>query len=145
LACPYFMPVAKLANGQWPHPARLPLGCGWTGHCTAAGHEGLTPSQDIVEAFCNLGYASGCTWAPLQRAWDAVRFSVATPEERSDRDIRAARVLRLFYECERDHRPVAHGHLVIDLMSATWLQRHEDARIQKMAECFLESYLNKKA
>ena len=29
-----------------------------------------------------MGYASGCSWAPLQRAWDAVRFSVATPEER---------------------------------------------------------------
>jgi hypothetical protein len=51
----------------------------------------------------------------------------------------------LFYECERDHRPVAHGDLVIDLTSATWLQRHEDARVQKMAECFLDSYLKKKA
>jgi hypothetical protein len=146
LACPYFMPVAKLDNGQWPHPARLPLGCGWTGHCTAPGHEGDTPSQDIVEAFCNLGYASGCSWAPLQRPWDAVRFSVVTPEERGgEADIRAARVLRLFYECERDHRPVTHGDLVIDLTSATWLQRHEDARVQKMAECFLDSYLKKKA
>src|SRR6266516_2526892 len=31
LACPYFMPVAKLENGTWPHPSRLPLGCGCTG------------------------------------------------------------------------------------------------------------------
>ena len=146
MACPYFMPVAKLDNGQWPHPARLPLGCGWTGHCTAPGHKGQTPTQDIVQAFCNLGYASGCTWAPPQRPWDAVRFSVATPGLRcGEGDSRAARVLRLFYECERDHRPVAHGDLMFDLTSAAWLQRHEDARIQKMAECFLESYLNKKA
>src|SRR3954465_3694980 len=55
LACPFFMPVAKLENGSWPHPARLPLGCGWTGHCTAPGHEQAVPSQDVVESFCNLG------------------------------------------------------------------------------------------
>jgi len=35
--------------------------------------------------------------------------------------------------------------LEFDLSRAIWLQRHEDARIQKMAECFLESYLKKKA
>jgi hypothetical protein len=26
----------------------------------------------------------------------------------------------------------------------TWIVRHSDARVQKMAECFLESYLRKK-
>ena len=146
MACPYFMPVAKLENGQWPHPARLPLGCGWTGHCTAPGHEDQTPSQDIVEAFCNLGYASGCTWAPLQRACDAVRFSVAKPEGRSGHtETPPEGVLKLFYTCERDHRPVAHGDLLIDLLTTTWLRRHEDARVQRLAECFLDSYLKKKA
>src|SRR4029077_1726709 len=57
LACPYFMPVAKLENGNWPHPTRLPLGCGWSGHCTAPGHEDAIPSQDVMQTFCNLGYA----------------------------------------------------------------------------------------
>ena len=143
LACPYFMPTARLENGGWPHPARLPLGCGWHGHCTAPGHEGESPSQDVVEAFCNLGYASGCAWAPQTRGWDAVRFSVSTPEERSA-DV-PARVLRLLYVCERDHRPVAHGDLLIDLANGVWQRGHEDSRIQKMAECFLDSYLRKKA
>jgi hypothetical protein len=129
LACPYFMPLAKVENGSWPHPARLPLGCGWTGNCTAPGHEGESPSQDVLETFCNLGYASNCGWAPPQRAWD----------------LAPARVLRLLYVCELDHRPVAHGELAIDLAMAAWLRRHDDPRIQKMAECFLESYLKKKA
>jgi hypothetical protein len=56
-----------------------------------------------------------------------------------------ARVLLLRYVCERDHRPVEHGDLEFDLSQAAWVRRHDDARIQKMAECFLESYWKKKA
>jgi hypothetical protein len=148
LACPFFMPVARLENGSWPHPARLPLGGGWCGHCTAPGHDGELPPQDVLEAFCNLGYASSCGWSPRERLWDAVRFAVSAPRESArhePRDVDAARILLLRYVCERDHRPVEHGDLEFDLAQATWLRRHDDARIQRMAECFLESYLKKKA
>jgi hypothetical protein len=147
MACPYFMPVEKLENGSWPHPARLPLGAGWRGHCTAPGHEGEQPAQDILEAFCNLGYAEPCQWAPLIRDWDAVRFAVASPPDaaRSGSSDAPATVLRLDFVCERNHRPVENGGLEFDLARATWLQRHDDPRIQKMAECFLESYLKKKS
>jgi hypothetical protein len=149
LACPYFMPVEKL-QGNWPHPARLPLGCGWSGHCTAPGHEGETPPQHVLEAFCNLGYASSCAWSPSPRDWDAIRFAVSAPVESTQKgrpgsENTAARVLRLVYVCERDHQPVAHGELIFDLASGTWLCRHSDNRVQKMAECFLEEYLKKKA
>jgi hypothetical protein len=135
------MPTERLEHGSWPHPARLPLGCGWSGRCTAPGHEGEVPAQDILEAFCNLGYASSCTWAPLERKWDAVRFSVAAPmgEEKS-----SARVMRLVYICEREHRPVDHGELQFDLQDARWPAPHGDSRIQKMAECFVDSYLKKR-
>ena len=137
------MPLAKLENGSWPHPTRLPLGCGWTGHCTAPGHEAQTPPQDVQEAFCNLGYAGNCGWAPLQRAWDSVRFAVSAPEGSKGDNV--SRTLSLLYVCERDHRPVTHGELIFDLATATWPRRHEDAPIQKMAECFVESYLKKKS
>lgn len=149
MACPYFMPVEKIENGNWPHPARLPLGCGWSGHCTAPGHEEQTPAQDILEAFCNLGYASSCGWAPSDRHWDAVRFAVVAPPSKPENPKAVidphAHILRLNYVCERSHRPVHHGELVFDLLQATWLSPHDDARVQKMAECFLESYLKKKA
>jgi len=148
LACPYFMPITKIENGNWPHPARLPLGCGWNGHCTAPGHENQTPAQNILEAFCNLGYASSCGWAPPQRQWDAIRFAVTAAGGRDNAKAAIdpqARVLRLNYVCERNHRPVHRGELIFDLVQALWLNPHEDARIQKMAECFLESYLKKKA
>jgi hypothetical protein len=145
------MPVARLENGSWPHPARLPLGSGWCGHCTAPGHEGERPSQDVLEAFCNLGYASSCGWSPPQRVWDAVRFAVSAPQcpaigaEPRNAVAVPGRVLLLRYVCEREHRPVEHGDLEFDLSRATWLRPHADSRIQKMAECFLESYLKKKA
>jgi hypothetical protein len=47
--------------------------------------------------------------------------------------------------CERNHWPAEHGNLEFDLAQGVWLRGHEDARVQKMAECFLESYLKKKA
>jgi hypothetical protein len=54
------------------------------------------------------------------------------------------RSIRLRYVCERDHRPVEHGMLEFDVTHATWPIRHNDERVQKMAECFLESYLTKR-
>ena len=151
MACPYFMPVSRLENGAWPHPARLPLGSGWCGHCTAPGHQGEVPSQEVLEAFCNLGYADSCSWSPTERIWDAVRFAVCAPlvsstsAELPAAIVVPARILLLRYVCERSNRPVEHGDLEFDLSQAIWLRRHPDVRIQKMAECFLESYLKKKA
>jgi hypothetical protein len=52
--------------------------------------------------------------------------------------------IRLRYVCERDHRPVEHGTLEFDMQRATWTLRHSDERVQKMAECFMDSYLRKK-
>ena len=143
------MPVVKLENGAWPHPGRLPLGCGWNGHCTAPGHEGEAPAPDVLEAFCNLGYASSCAWAPQERVWDAVRFSVSVPADSAGNDkakrSATATVLRLVYVCERDHLPVTHGELAYDLTTAAWICSHDDPRVQRMAECFLDSYWKKKS
>jgi hypothetical protein len=147
LACPYFMPLRKIENGSWQHPARLPLGGGWSGHCTAAGHDTEIPSQDVLEGFCNLGYASGCAWVPSERAWDAVRFAVVAPAEAEKRwkpNEQGERAIVLRYVCERNHRPVEHGELAYDIARALWLQRHDDSRLQKMAECFLESCTQKR-
>jgi hypothetical protein len=83
--------------------------------------------------------------------WDAVRFAVSAPPDPAVPHgpdvgiVDAVRVLRLRYVCERNHLPVEHGVLEFDLSRAAWLRRHDDARLQKMAECFLESHLNKKA
>ena len=146
LACPYFMPVSRLESGNWLHPARLPLGGGWNGHCTAPGHEQAVPSQVVLEARCNLGYAGSCGWAPAERGADAVRFAVSSPARHvrvpsQDPPGRPGRIVHVTYVYEQANCPAGHGELEFDLSTATWLRCHEDARIQKMAECFLESYL----
>jgi hypothetical protein len=141
VACPFFMPIEKFENGEWPHVARLPLGCGWSGHCTAPGHENEAPSHEELRDFCNLGYAEKCSRLPQERVWDSVRFSARTlgsPGNGSgDR-------IQVRYVCERAHRPADHGFLECDAVEGSWPKRHEDGRIQRMAECFLAAYVEKR-
>jgi hypothetical protein len=97
---------------------------------------------------------------PEQREWDAVRFALVAPIEfalgatavagAGDREHgngeggESRRSLQVRYVCERQHRPVEHGRLEFDVIESRWPQPHSDARVQKMAECFLASYLNRK-
>jgi len=81
-----------------------------------------------------------------------VRFAVAVPggqeakrKGKSAGSLETARSIRVDYVCERAHLPVAHGELEFDFQQSAWTRRHEDKRVQKMAECFLESYLRKKS
>ena len=76
MACPFFMPTQRAESNAWLHPARLPLGAGWDGHCTASAPD-TVPAADELREFCNLGYAKGCSRLPADRAADAVRFSIA--------------------------------------------------------------------
>lgn len=128
MACPFFMPTEKFDGGEWPHPARLPLGAGWRGICTAAPQ--LVPGDNDLRDHCNLGYAR-CLHLPQQREADAVRFSVAAASDNR---------IVLNYVCERDHRPGEHGTLEFDLLACCWAKPHDDARMQRMAECFVEAY-----
>jgi hypothetical protein len=145
VACPFFMPLAKLENGNWLHAHRLPLGCGWSGHCTAPGHEGQIPSQAELVEFCNLGYAKTCSRMPSEHAWDSVRFGVKAMflEGQTDGQKQVG-LFQVRYICERDHRPIEHGVLEFDVDSGQWRVRHADARVQRMAECFVAAYLEKK-
>ena len=136
MACPYFLPMQRIENPPWPHPARLPLGDGWTGHCTAPGHEGAQPTEEELVHGCNLGYARTCPRLPRERHCDAVRFSLAR-----DRDGK----LTVQFVCEIGHAPAAHGMLEFDVAASRWSSTHDDTRIQKMAECFLHSYRRRRA
>lgn len=152
MACPFFMPVEKLDSGAWPHPARLPLGCGWSGRCTAPGHEREVPSAEELHE-CNLGYALGCRRLPKERPWDAVRFFImgggdAANGQRGDPTGGSGLTMRkssiqFRYVCERDYLPVEHGSVEFEMNSKRWVRSHADVRVQRMAECCLESYLAK--
>lgn len=141
VACPFFLPLEKLEDGEWLHAGRLPLGAGWSGGCTAPGHEGEVPSLEQLRNSCNLGYAEGCSKLPQDRKWDAIRFAARTsgPEQNG-----LGKNIRLTYVGEQAHRPVEHGVLVFDPASEKWMERHPDHRVQKMAECFLETYIEKR-
>jgi hypothetical protein len=128
------MPTRKLDDGVWPHPSRLPLGCGWEGHCTAPGHEGAVPAASRLHEECSLGYASNCPHMPVERAWDAIRFAVSR-----EHDSR----IWVAYVCERNHLPAEHGNLEYRVHDGQWTNCHPDGRVQKMAECFLESWLQR--
>ncbi len=134
MACPFFLPQKRMENPPWPHPARLPLGDAWAGQCTAPGHEGAQPTDEEFKDGCNLGYARRCPRLPQERASDAVRFSLAR-----DRDGK----LNVQFVCEIGHAPATHGMLEFDAGARCWTTRHQDVRIQRMAECYLESYLRR--
>jgi hypothetical protein len=135
MSCPFFLPISKLDDGGWLHSSRLPLGAGWNGQCCAPGHEGIEPTTEELREFCNLGYASRCPYLPKERTADAVRFCVS-------RD--AGTQLLLQFVCELDHRPAGYGTLEYDLSLNRWIIIHADPRIQKMAECYLHSYMSRR-
>jgi len=142
VACPFFLPIHKLENGTWLHAGRLPLGCGWSGQCGSPGHEGEVPSPEELREFCNLGYAKGCARLPQERPWDSVRFAVRTVSGEGN-DV-VAGYIQVRYVCERDHLPAEHGLLTFNPGDARWVERHRDDRVQRMAECFLDAYIEKR-
>jgi len=135
VACPFFMPDQRL-EGEWPFPQRLPLGAGWSGTCTAIAGSEIIPSEQELKTGCNMGYAKGCARLPRERHADAVRF--APGEERDG-------LVHIRFACERDYLPVAHGELVYDSATGTWTAPHADSCLQRMAECYLEGQLARRA
>jgi hypothetical protein len=135
VACPYFYPTGKSSGLYWPFPQRLPLGAGFHGACTATAAQ-TVPSDDELRDFCNVGYAGGCGRLPAGRPADAIRFSVAS--ETDDR-------LIVRYVCEREHAPVVHGNLEFDVRIRQFRQTLEDAVLLRQVECYVASYLERKA
>ena len=129
MACPFFMPDSPL-DADWPFPQRLPLGAGWAGVCTAPGHEGVRPSHEELKNGCNLGYARTCDRLPAERHADAVRFVLGAER---------AGVVRVLFVCERAYLPASYGELLYVKASGTWLQPHDNACVQRMAECYVRA------
>ncbi len=90
----------------------------------------MRPSDEELKTGCNLGYAKACSRLPAERHADAVRFMLG--EERDG-------ILRVLFACERKHLPAGHGELLYDAASGSWHQSHEDPRVQRMAECYVQA------
>jgi hypothetical protein len=133
VACPFFFPLEKVSLG-WAFPARLPLGAGFAGVCRA-GTEGITPSENELRDFCNIGYAGGCARMPAARCADGVRFAIARDED--------SRIV-LHYVSERLHEPVEYGRLEYDCAQHLWPAPLRDACLQRQAECYVATYLERR-
>jgi hypothetical protein len=130
LACPYFVPLEIVNDGSWPHPARLPLGAGWSGNCVASGRE--SPASELhSRQFCNLGYAIQCPHLPATTDWDAIRFSVA----RFSRE-----QVILSFVCELRHAPIEHGKLTFDCVNEAWIESAADPRVLTLANRYVQTY-----
>jgi hypothetical protein len=134
LACPFFMPTERAGDIAFPHPSRLPLGSSWRGMCLVSGHEHAALTNFELES-CNLGYAKSCSRLPKERASDAVRFAVVNESQDS---------VSLKFVLEKAYLPISHGILAYDRLAKRWTSSHSDLSIQKKAECFLQSYLDRK-
>ena len=64
-----------------------------------------------------------------------MRFSVARDQ--------GSRLL-LWFVSETGHRPVKHGTLEYDVEQKQWISSHSDSRVQKMLECYVEAYLQRR-
>jgi hypothetical protein len=50
----------------------------------------------------------------------------------------------VWFVCETGHRPANHGTVEYEVEHGTWISAHSDARIQKMLECYVQSYLQRR-
>jgi hypothetical protein len=76
-----------------------------------------------------------CPRRPKDSRWDSIRFGVS--RECNQR-------LEIRYVCEKNHLPSEDGALEYDAAASRWTATHADARIQRMAECYVEAYLSRK-
>ena len=134
MACPFFVPTHRADDLALPHPARLPLGAAWRGTCASQGHESAVLNNQELES-CNLGYAKSCPRLPKHRTCDAVRFAVAKESRES---------ISLHFVLETDHLPAGNGLLEYDRRLRSWTAPHPEPRTQKLAESFLQSYLDRR-
>jgi hypothetical protein len=130
MPCPYFIPTERFDDAGFPHASRLPLGGAFRGNCGATNDNAIPTDEELKQ--CNLGYARNCARLPQERQADAVRFSIL--RERDGK-------ISICYVSELDYLPRESGNLHYGLLSQRWLQMHKDERVQKLAECFLQSYL----
>ena len=135
MACPYFMPLERFES-NWAFPQRLPLGAGWSGTCTAPGHDGASPTADELTSGCNIGYANSCGRLPAERHADAVRFAMG-----AERD----GLLRVLFVCERAYLPASYGELLYDKVHGRWAKPHHEPCLQHMAECYVQVQLERRS
>lgn len=133
MACPYFIPERRCESELWQHRARLPLGDGFEGRCSAPGFEAAAPSEEQLKSACNLGNAH-CARLPEDRATDSVRFHVAQDQGGE---------LLVSYCTERAHKPGEHGVLRFDTAAGKFVSTTGNIALMPLAQAFVQSHFQK--
>ncbi len=134
MACPYFYPTARLDQGSWIVPPRLPLGDAYAGECRANGNA-VQPGEKHVRQICNTGYGRGCCERfPAGAATDAVRFHVAQD---------SGTLIRLQYVLEKNCWPVENGVMECSTTPPE-ISGTENAILRGQGAAFVESYLRRR-
>jgi hypothetical protein len=133
MACPYFYPTARLENGSWVIPPRMPLGDAYAGECRA-GAEAFRPDEARLREHCNTGYGRGsCEQFPVDASVDAVRFHLCAESEG---------LIRIQYVLEKDCWPVSSGAL--ECSQPVEICGNADTILTRQAASFVESYLRRR-
>jgi hypothetical protein len=98
VACPFFMPLARVDAQEWIHAPRLTLIDEYRGTCRVG--DAFEPEESAQRDVCNCGYAGGRCDRFQEGSPDAVRFSVIGEDGPS---------LRILYVFEKDHFPARRG------------------------------------
>jgi hypothetical protein len=133
VACPFFWPMTRHEAELWPHRRRLPLGDGFAGECRAPGCAGRKPRDEELKESCNLGYATTCPHLPEERRADAIHFAANGDQ-----------IVKVNYVMVKDQAPGEHGFLEFDPATKKWHVEHANANIQRMAECYVDSWLTRR-
>jgi hypothetical protein len=132
VACPFFVPVARVDPDGWIHPPRLPLGDPYQGLCEAQPGDPYESRHEL----CNTGYARGrCDRFPAHSAADAVRFSVTGDQDDA---------VTLVYILEKNHAPAEHGVLNYSIPEARLVSGPIGEILAAQAGAFLKSYLRRR-
>lgn len=90
----------------------------------------VRPEDHELRDHCNLGHAA-CSRLPEQRTADAIRFSARSAERYR---------IHVRYVYEKDCRPAGGGTLEYDEREHRWLTAIDDEKLQRQAECFLQTW-----
>ena len=99
------------------------------------GHEQSSLGNNDLES-CNLGYAKSCPRLPQERSCDAVRFAIAND---------AGETISVQFVLESNYLPAGQGMLKYDRHLNIWVSPHPEPGTQRLAESFLQSYLERKS
>jgi hypothetical protein len=135
VACPYFYPVARIDDGAWIQPPRLPLGGPYSGFCRAADGDPFEPGESALRECCNIGYARGrCARFPVQAGVDALRFSIEADTDN---------IIEIVFVREREWSPTGYGRAQWRTGTVT-CDEGLDPLIERQMEVFVANYLTRK-